>query len=180
MEGETEQSEHWRIGHPILFPNILRVSGGYRHSFQYRVPVDDTHTLHLVYTLMVPKAGETVPHQDHVPYEYVELYDNQGRLNSTNIPAQDEAAWVMQGPISDRTERLGATDVGLIMYRKMMDEQIKIVEAGSDPINVHRNPEKNKCITLATEETYYPGYNRTGGPFVETPLVPPQVEASLV
>ncbi|NIO06621.1 MAG: hypothetical protein GTO40_01045, partial [Deltaproteobacteria bacterium] len=62
---------------------------------------------------------------------------------------------------------------------KMMDEQIKIVEAGGDPINTHRDPEKNRCITLATEHTYYPGYTRTGGPFVETPLVPAQVEASL-
>ena len=180
MEGETEEDEYWRIGHPILFPNVLRVSGNYRHSFQYRVPVDDTHTLHLIYALYVSEPGKTAPHQDHVPYEYMELYDEKGRLNNTTIPAQDEAAWVMQGPITDRTtERLGATDVGLIMYRKMMEEQIKIVENGGDPINVHRDPEKNNCITLPTEHTYYPGYTRTGGPFVETPLVPPEVEASL-
>ena len=180
MEGETEEDEYWRIGHPILFPNVLRVSGAYRHSFQYRVPVDDTHTLHLIYALYVSKPGETAPHQDHVPYDYMELYDEKGRLNNTTIPAQDEAAWVMQGPITDRTtEHLGATDVGLIMYRKMMEEQISIVDNGGDPINVHRDPEKNNCITLPTEHTYYPGYTRTGGPFVETPLVPPEVEASL-
>jgi 5,5'-dehydrodivanillate O-demethylase len=180
MEGETEEDEYWRIGHPILFPNVLRVSGNYRHSFQYRVPVDDTHTLHLIYALNVAEPGKAAPHQDHVPYEYMNLYDEKGRLNNTTIPAQDEAAWVMQGPITDRTtEHLGATDVGLIMYRKMMEEQIKIVENGGDPINVHRDPEKNNCITLPTEHTYYPGYTRTGGPFVETPLVPPEVEARL-
>ena len=86
----------------------------------------------------------------------------------------------MQGPICDRTtEQIGFTDIGIIMFRKMIEDQIKIVEEGGDPINVHRDPEKNKCITIATEETYYPGYTRTGGPFVETPLVPPEVEASL-
>jgi len=181
MEGETEEDEHWRIGHPIVFPNFLRVSEGYRHSFQYRVPVDDTHTMHVVYTVIVPKAGETAPPQDHVPYTVLSPYDEKGRLNNTTIPSQDEAAWIMQGPISDRTtEHLGATDVGIIMFRKLIEEQFKNVESGRDPINVHRDPEKNKCITLATEHTYYPGYTRTGGPFVETPILKPEVEASLV
>jgi len=181
MEGETEEDEHWRIGHPIVFPNFLRVSEGYRHSFQYRVPVDDTHTLHVIYTAFVPKAGETAPPQDHVPYTVLSPYDEKGRLNNTTIPSQDEAAWIMQGPISDRTtEHLGATDVGIIMFRKLIEEQLKTVENGGDPINVHRDPAKNKCITLATEHTYYPGYTRTGGPFVETPILKPEVEASLV
>ena len=181
MEGETEEDEYWRIGHPILFPNVLRVSGNYRHSFQYRVPVDDTHTLHLIYALNVAEPGKTAPHQDPVPYQYMELYDEKGRLNNTTIPSQDEAAWIMQGPITDRTtEHLGATDVGIIMFRKLIEEQFKTVENGGDPINVHRDPAKNKCITLATEHTYYPGYTRTGGPFVETPILKPEVEASSV
>ena len=82
--------------------------------------------------------------------------------------------------IADRTnEHLGVTDVGIIMFRKMMEEQIKIVENGGDPINVHRDPAKNQCITLATEHTFYPGYTKTGGPFADKPLVPPEVEASL-
>jgi len=180
MEGETEQVEGWRIGHPILFPDVLRVSEDYWHQFQYRIPVDDTHSLHLIYGVQVPKPGETVPHQDHVPYTERPLYDEKGRLNSANVPQQDEAVWVMQGPICDRTtEHIGVTDIGILMFRRMIEEQIKIVESGGDPINVHRDPEKNKCITLATEETYYPGYTRTGGPFVETPLFPPEVEASL-
>ncbi len=107
-------------------------------------------------------------------------YDEKGRLNNTLVPAQDEAAWIMQGPITDRTdEHIGVTDVGIIMFRKMMEEQIKIVETGGDPINVHRDPEKNQCITLATEHTYYPGYTRTGGPFAAKPLLPPELEASL-
>ena len=66
-----------------------------------------------------------------MPYTVFTPYDEKGRLNNTTIPSQDEAAWVMQGPVSDRTtEHLGATDVGIIMFRKMMEEQIKIVENG--------------------------------------------------
>ncbi len=65
------------------------------------------------------------------------------------------------------------------LFRKMVEEQIKTVEKGGDPINVHRDPAKNRCITLATEHTYYPGYTKTGGPFADKPLVPPEVEADL-
>ncbi len=180
MVGETEEDEWWRIGHPILFPNVLRVAQDRWHSFQYRVPVDDTHTLHLLYTARVPKIGEEAPAQEFVPYEERPLYDEHGRLNSTIVPAQDEAAWVIQGAVCDRTtEHLGVTDVGLIMFRKLIDEQIHIVEDGGEPINVHRDPAKNDGILLATEHTYYPGYTETGGPFAAKPLAAPEVEASM-
>jgi len=180
MEGETEEDEWWRIGHPILFPNTLRVAQDRWHSFQYRVPVDDTHTIHMLYMVRLPDEGKTAPPQPEVPFVQRELYDPKGRLNNTIVPAQDEAAWVMQGPITDRTtEHLGVTDVGIILYRKMIEEQLKIVEDGGEPINIHRDPEKNKAMGLATEHTYYPGYTHTGGPFADKPLAPPQVERIL-
>ena len=180
MVGETEEDEWWRIGHPILFPNVLRVAQDRWHSFQYRVPVDDTHTLHLLYTARVPAIGDEAPAQEFVPYQERPLYDEHGRLNSTIVPAQDEAAWVIQGAVCDRTtEHLGVTDVGLIMFRKLIDEQIQIVEDGGEPINVHRDPAKNDGILLATEHTYYPGYAETGGPFAAKPLAAPEVEASM-
>ena len=180
LEGETEDDQWWRIGHPILFPNILRVAQDHWHSFQYRIPIDDTHTKHMLYTVVVPEPGETVAEQEFVPYVERELYDEKGRLNNTIVPAQDEAAWVMQGPITDRTtEHLGVTDVGIILFRKMINENLKIVEDGGEPINVHRDPAKNVAIPLATEHTYYPGDDFTGGPFADKPLLPPQVEASM-
>ncbi len=180
LEGETEDDQWWRIGHPILFPNILRVAQNHWHSFQYRIPIDDTHTKHLLYMVVVPEPGVIVAEQEFVPYVERELYDENGRLNNTNVPAQDEAAWVMQGPVTDRTtEHLGITDVGIILFRKMINENLKIVEDGGEPINVHRDPAKNIAIALATEHTYYPGDNFTGGQFADKPLLPPQVEASM-
>ncbi len=180
LEGETEEDQWWRIGHPILFPNILRVAQDHWHSFQYRIPIDDTHTKHLLYTVVVPEPGVTVAEQEFVPYVERKLYDEKGRLNNTIVPAQDEAAWVMQGPITDRTtEHLGVTDVGIILYRKMINENLKIVEDGGEPINVHRVPAKNIAIPLATEHSYYPGDDFTGGQFADKPLLPPQVEASM-
>ncbi len=129
---------------------------------------------------VVPEPGEVAPPQDVVPYEERPLYDERGKLNNTIIPAQDEAAWVMQGAITDRTtEHLGVTDVGIIMFRKLLEEQIKIVEDGGEPINVHRDPAKNDAMSLATEHTFYPGYTHTGGPFADKPLLPPEVGATL-
>ena len=55
LEGASEDSDDWRVGHPVLFPNILAVgSGGGNlwtvHSYQIRVPMDDEHTMHYWYT----------------------------------------------------------------------------------------------------------------------------------
>jgi 5,5'-dehydrodivanillate O-demethylase len=164
MEGETEDSEWWRIGHPILFPYTLRVGQENWFEFQYRVPVDDTHTLHLMYTVLVPDEGETAPYQDVVPYENRPLYFEDGRIKDDYVVGQDQLAWVIQGDITNRpAEALGVTDVGIIMFRNMLDEQMKVVEDGGDPVNVHR--EEKEIIWLPTENAHYPGYPGTGGPF---------------
>jgi 5,5'-dehydrodivanillate O-demethylase len=58
-------------------------------------------------------------------------------------------AWETQGPIYDRTqEHLGATDRGIILFRKLLAEQIRVVEQGGDPIALVRDPAKNQCITF--------------------------------
>lgn len=171
---ETEDDEHWRLGHPILFPNILRVG----HGLEIRVPVDDTHTLHVVTNYRQYTDGE-VP-QSMIPFEERPLYDEMGRLVRDYIPAQDAVAWVIQGPIMDRTtERLGITDVGVIMFRKMLEEQMVMVEKGEEPMNVHRNPDENEVIILPCEYYQYPGYEEIGGPFKNYTPGEPDVQAIL-
>jgi phthalate 4,5-dioxygenase oxygenase subunit len=47
------------------------------------------------------------------------------------IPAQDMAMWESMGPIADRTsERLGASDVAIVVWRRMMIEAARRVAAG--------------------------------------------------
>ena len=177
---ETEDDEFWRLGHPVLFPNILRVGSGRQHRFQIRVPVDDTHTLHFHYTVDLPEQGQIVE-QDVVPYRDVALVDEQQeiiRTRGTDVSGQDQSAWVAQGPICDRTtEHLGVSDIGIIAYRKLIEDQLKIMGDGGDPINVHRT--KKDIIVLPQEHSYYPGYSELGGPFRNKPLVKPDVEATL-
>ena len=54
LEGDVESSDDWTVGHPILFPNTLAVG----KSFQLRVPIDDTHTLHFNYATRPLAEGE--------------------------------------------------------------------------------------------------------------------------
>src|SRR5262249_1560922 len=62
---EGEDSPDWQRGHPILFPNTLVVGPQDALNFQFRVPVDDTNTLHIFYTVYTP--GLSPIQQDAVP-----------------------------------------------------------------------------------------------------------------
>jgi 5,5'-dehydrodivanillate O-demethylase len=152
VAGRTEQDPEWRIGHPVLFPNILRVGS----NFQYRVPVDDTHTLHIWFTAYPQPPGAYVPKQDKIPYYKVPLpVDEHGQPDwalMDNNSGQDILAWITQGPIADRSlEKLGESDKGIILYRRLLRQQLAIVEAGGEPMNVFRDPDQNVCIELPWE-----------------------------
>ena len=65
------------------------------------------------------------------------------------VSAQDSMAWETQGPVTDRTqEHLGAADRGIVMLRRLLREQIEIVQKGGEPIGVIRDPAKNKIINF--------------------------------
>jgi 5,5'-dehydrodivanillate O-demethylase len=152
VAGRSEQDPEWRIGHPVLFPNILRVGS----NFQYRVPVDDTHTLHVWFTAYPQPPGAEVPRQNTIPFYQVPLpTDENGQMDwqlLDNNSGQDIMAWITQGPIADRSlEKLGESDKGIILYRRMLRQQLAIVEAGGEPMNVFRDPEENVCVDLPWE-----------------------------
>src|SRR5207253_5782950 len=114
-----------------------------RPTFQIRVPVDDTHTLHYWYLTSQRSADASGPPSvsiSDVPY----IHEN-GRLVVETINGQDMMAWVTQGDISDRTtERLGTSDKGVILFRNLLLEQIEKVERGEDPLGVIRDPARNE------------------------------------
>jgi len=158
LEGHSEDSDDWRIGHPIVFPNMLAVGNGDEtsryYSFQIRVPVDDEHTMHLWYNAYVPPAGASVP--DHL-LERVHVYDvpyldDAGEFIVDNVDGQDMMAWVTQGAIADRTrENLGATDQGVAAYRRLLQRELKKVEQGEDPLGIVRDRGRNERIDLPNE-----------------------------
>jgi 5,5'-dehydrodivanillate O-demethylase oxygenase subunit len=56
-------------------------------------------------------------------------------------------AWETQGALFDRSEEhLGATDRGVVLFRRLLAEQITIVEQGGEPIALVRDPAQNEII----------------------------------
>jgi 5,5'-dehydrodivanillate O-demethylase len=157
LEGHTEEDDDWKIGHPLLFPIMLRIGGGGIDQFQIRVPIDDTHTWHLWYTAYRPEGVAYEPQQSTPSYE-VPLFDADGKRILDFIDGQDIAAWAGQGTIADRSkETLGASDVGVAMLRRMCRTELDRMEAGHDPLGTVRDPVVNQRIDLPMEKNKYGG-----------------------
>ena len=154
VEGGSEEDDDWKVGHPVLFPNVLRLGGGGIYEHHFRVPIDDHNTMHWAYEVFAPETE--LPRQEHVPYYDIPLRFDDGRLVDDTIDAQDNLAWVVQGPAMDRSlERLGESDTGVILYRQMLHEQMQIVEDGGEPMCVFRDPAENVVLSLPTEENKF-------------------------
>ena len=158
--------------HTIIFPTWVSIING----FQMRVPVDDTHTLNFFYHVYVPPDGVELEPQEEIPGYDVPYAGEDGRYLQNFIVAQDSSAWVTQGPIADRTrEKLGQSDVGVIMYRKLLEEQMRLVEDGADPMNTFRDPAENE-IVYTFDEYRAPGARpergllQLGGSFMSVPM----------
>src|SRR5437016_4720318 len=150
LEGDDEQHPNWRIGHVICFPYMLRQD-------QIRVPMDDTHTLYWWYNVHKKRPGDPDQRPEDIPLYKVPLpgVDADGvpiwEIMDNNS-GQDNYAWSSQGPITPRwTEHLGESDKGLILYRRLLREQMKIVEDDGDPMNTFRDPAANVSIHVPHE-----------------------------
>ena len=152
IEGDPEDSDDWTVGHPLIFPYILCVGPGQNYSYQIRVPIDDTNTLHILLNNRPLQPGE--PKQDEIPLTWDEVhYTNLWTVDAPGVIYQDEMAWIGQGPISDREhEHLVSSDRGVILYHNLIWENIEKVQRGEDPMGVIRDPEKNEpMITFRRE-----------------------------
>jgi 5,5'-dehydrodivanillate O-demethylase len=105
--------------------------------------------------------GDTVQSPEEIPYYNppVPMLDENEQpvfpiLRSNS--GQDTAAWITQGPIADRTgEHLGRSDKGIIQFRQMLEDNIRLVEEGKDPMCTFRDPEKNQYVPFMTEQAQY-------------------------
>jgi 5,5'-dehydrodivanillate O-demethylase oxygenase subunit len=133
LEGQSEDSDDWRVA----------VGATGEPQFQIRVPVDDTNTLHFWYFTRPLQPGE--PRQQQVPIYDCPYKQEDGRLIVDTVFNQDMMVWVTQGAISDRTtERLGTSDKGIILYRSVLETEMRKVERGEDPLAVIRDPARNE------------------------------------
>jgi 5,5'-dehydrodivanillate O-demethylase len=122
----------------MLFPNVLAGNG-----LQYRVPIDDEHTLHISYQATDRPDGAGP--QLEVPAEDLPYADGEGNFILTSVLQQDLAAWVTQGPVAPRDlETLGRSDRGILIYRRWLKENIDKVARGEDPGGLIRDPSLNE------------------------------------
>ena len=137
---------------PLIFPNILRIPVGINETQHWRTPVNDTSTRIFVAWFTPNETGEDEPQPSTIPLEVLKddvLPNGDYALN--NFDSQDRMAWETQGAIVDRTaEHLGVSDTGVVMLRKLLDEQIAIVEAGGEPMALLRDPAKNEMIRFTS------------------------------
>lgn len=127
----------------VIFPFFTQTGGPteVRQEFQIRVPADDTHTYHISYGCFLAPPDVQAPKQEVIPWYEIPITDENGKPILDYVLGQDMAAWWSQGDITDRSkEKLGRTDTPIIFMRRQMDEQMRIVEDGGDPMNVFRDP----------------------------------------
>jgi 5,5'-dehydrodivanillate O-demethylase len=132
--------EEWVEGHPLVFPAMVRLGSGFRQELQVRVPIDDTHTWNLRYQCYLPADGVAVETQESVPLYEIPLKDDKGEYIFSIPGIRDMVLWSSQGELLDRTrENLGPSDDGLLLYRRVLQQQVSIVEDGGEPMNVFRH-----------------------------------------
>jgi len=138
--------------HPLVFPNMLRQCHGREHYLQYRVPVDDTHTLFFEIYFLESKEGAPIEQPEDPPVNYAAPAKTpEGVYKMEKVWMQDYMAWETAGPIYERSrEHLATADRGILLYRKMLKAEIDKVRRGKDPMGVMRDAAKNRLIAFHT------------------------------
>lgn len=147
LEGDDDDSEDWTVGHPVLFPTTLAQG----MNFQIRVPVDDLETLHIYYNTR-PRGPDEAP-QVVVPASHLPYMHEDGRYIVENIPGQDMMAWLGQGALAPRTlENIARSDRGVMLYRKMLSENIERVERDEAPMGLIWDKARNERVIALSRE----------------------------
>ena len=138
---------------PLIFPNVLRIPEGPREALHFRIPIDDEHTRIIHVELLPANSGEPLP-ADQTPF----VIEPDGPIGDDVILdtfyLQDRVAWETQGAIADRThEVLGASDRGIVLFRRMLAEQIDRVERGEDPtVGVIAEADRDAMIDFSRDK----------------------------
>lgn len=154
--GQSEEHDDWKTGHPIVFPNLLKVGGEVWSQFQIKVPLDDENTLHFWYSWfdLGEEHADVVKAVRQIEEAYpVTVQRPDGSFMMDTIDAQDVMAWATQGRRTDRRfENLCQGDQGILMYRNLLKEQLEIHEGGGDPMNVFRGDARFNELPLEEKE----------------------------
>ena len=160
LTGHSEDCDDWKVGHPVVFPNILSVGNGDEQSTRATTRSRSACR----WTTRTPCISGTRPTcrrraprcrstcSTRSTSTTCRYQDKNGDFILDNVDGQDMMAWSRKAPIADRTqENLGASDNGIALYRRVLRREIKKVEEGIDPMFTFRDPAKNARIDLPNE-----------------------------
>ena len=147
----------------MILPNVVRVAGiedaegeclfdRRGSALNWVVPVDDTMSMTIGYS-DINKELSLDGQQGYIDRMAREggYAVGAGDVGQTGEPSYDERqrapgdwdVWVSQGPITlHGRERLGATDGGVILYRKLLRREIRKVAEGHAPMNTRLHPDR--------------------------------------
>ena len=135
---------------PLLFPNIIstpdvELAPGPTTTIGWVVPVDDTHHRRF-HSMKVPNNLKGRPRQMYTekrPKPWLEMAEQDRQDYPSDWEAQGS-----QGAISLHSEEhLTTSDKGIAMLRRLLRQQIRLVQDGGDPIGVIFEPSKALCRT---------------------------------
>ena len=140
LENTDESNDGWAFPRMCIMPNLFCPGSGY---FEYKVPVDDAHTLHIVWNWDPVPVEQRPYRQDRIPHWVAPITDPlRRRWITSHVVNQDTVAWVGQGALTDReNEHLGRSDIGVVMLRNRLGRDLAAIAEGRDPEGVIRNPE---------------------------------------
>lgn len=148
IRGDYGRTNYLRLPTTILL-NQPWPGGGFdwpRYSAIFRTPVDDNHTM-LFHVTHVPEVDGKMPElPDGMEFPAAGLVQT--------LFEQDYRAIITQGRPVDRTvERLGVTDRGIIMLRKMVMDGIDAVRRSEDPKGVLRGSAGDELLLSSDKVT---------------------------
>jgi nitrite reductase/ring-hydroxylating ferredoxin subunit len=126
----------------VMMPTLRIVANpfvkryGRTESVAWTLPVDDTTTK--VFTLYRAPKGERVSRVRFNGKRWAELTEEEHQRMPNDYEAQ-----VGQGAVTLHSEeRLAASDRGVVMFRRLLRQQIEAVQAGRDPLGVNFEPDR--------------------------------------
>jgi phthalate 4,5-dioxygenase len=169
--------DHWYTHiTSFVMPNIDAFGGGHGegYSFNWHVPIDDTHHWEYVINFRreapsedsmwirmgAQNSNELAPNYKPIRNRSNRwLQDREEQKTSTfaglgsYFYAHDGCVTEGAGEIQDRTqEHLGQTDRAIVAQRVMLLKGIADIQAGKDPVGVVRTPEENDFFVLVRSE----------------------------
>lgn len=137
----TPEATGW--GNMLVFPNILRIPT----EMHWRVPVDDFST-RIVWVTFSPENSSPKKYEGEVLVQPPRT-TSSGAYTLDTFMSQDAMAVETQGTIVDRAQEvLGASDVGIIMFREMVLKAIEDVQEGGVPFAIVPREQAGKVIDL--------------------------------